>query len=180
MSKAKYIGCSNRGRDWGIGLGDLCREISLTSIGVGNEYGVDTRGKGLNVLCRGTVIPYIGIWSYATKDREVNGTGVLCKTEHVGIHRYHREWCSRLGDIGGIGSNTSYGIGNGVGVGPRDKVKDVFGSSAIGPCIGEGRVRTYHGELHRTITSSKARDIRNNGSYYGTLRGLIHGKGIGN
>ena len=161
-------------------MGDLCGKVCLAPIGIGNEYGIDSCGKGLNILGRGTVIPYIGIWSYAPKDRKVNGSGVLCKTEHVGIHRYHRERRSRLGDIGSIGSNTSHGIGNGVGVGTWDKVKDIFGSRAIGPSIGEGRVRTYYGELHGTVTSSKAGYISNNGSYYGTLWGLINGKGIGN
>ena len=180
MSKAKDIGGGYKGSNRSLRLGDLGSKVCLAPIGIGNEYGIDSCGKGLNVLRRGTVIPYIGIWSYSSKDRKINGSGVLRKTEHIGIHRYHRERRSRLGYIGGIGSNTSYGIGNGVGIGTRDKVKDIFGGSAIGPGIGEGRVRTYYGNLHGSITSSKARDISNNGSHYGTLRGLINGKGIGN
>ena len=101
------------------------------------------------------------------------------KAEHVGINGYHGERSSGLGYVGGIRSNTSHGIGNGVGIGPWDQVKDVLGRSPVGPGIGERWVGSGDGNLYGPVASSKAGYVGNDRSYYGTLGRLVNGKGIG-
>ena len=160
-------------------MGDLRAKIGLTPVGIGNEYGVDTRCEVLDILGRSAVVPNVGIRGYTSKDGQVDGSCVLGKAEHVGIHGYHGERCSGLGYVGGIGSNTSHGIGNGVGVGTGDQVKDVLGSSPVGPSIGERWVGSGDGNLYGPVASSKAGYVRNDGSYHGTLWRLVNGKGIG-
>ena len=179
LAKAKDIGGSYRRRNGGIGLRNLGGEVGLAPVGIGNKDGVDACGQVLNILGRSTIVPNIGVRSYPAKDAKVNGTGVLGKTKHVGIYRNHRKRRSRLGHIGGVGSHTPHSIGNGVGVRARHKVEDVFGCSAVGPRIREGRVGACHGDLYRSVAAPKTRYIANDRSNYGTLWGLVNGEGIG-
>ena len=151
----------------------------MAPVGIGDKDGIDSCGQVLDILGRSTVVPYIGIRSDASKYREVDGAGVLGKTKYVGVNGYHRKRRSRLGHIGGVGSHTPHGIGNGVGVRARHKVEDVFGCSAVGPRIREGRVGSRNRNLHRSVTASKTRYIANDRSNYGTLWGLVNGEGIG-
>ena len=179
LSKTKDVCSGNKRANRGIGLRNLSREISLTPIGISNGNGVNSSGEVLNVLGRSAVVPYIGIGSNATKDRKVNGSGILSKTKDIGIHRKHGKCSGGLSNVSGIGSHTTYGIGNGIGVRPRDEVEDILGRSAIGPSKGEGRIGSSDGKLYGPIVATKARYISDYWSNDSTLRGLVNGKGVG-
>ena len=75
-----------KGRSEGVGrLGDLSSNRGRTSVGIGNDHGINPREEVIEVLGNCPVGPRIGVGRCAKGRREVDAAIVATKTRNIGI-----------------------------------------------------------------------------------------------